>query len=796
MSTIKKITTNYSLRIPVFDAPGWGREMERNFEIVDSVMFLLSNFGSVKGLWLNGTAYNSGDRVVDPSDGKLYQALVDHTSAATGTFAQDRAAHPTYWKLTTNTVQNRGEWATGVTYNVNDFIVHDHKYGVAVTGYTSDVSYDADVLAGNIVTLIDLTDDYTDVTNAASYVSSMETAINALYGIRTDVTAVANIDADVAAVSAIAADVTTAASNTSNISTVVTNIADVQTAAANMAAIQAAPGAASDAEDARDFAFLWSNEAEDIAVNDGVHTGYSTWHWYQKVLAIAFSIEAAAMMKVVYDPDANEANVFDLSNQYGNKPTNFATVADLLADTSLGYSAARRADQVAAGMIVTAQGFRYEVAASGATDHYIATAGGVKLYVLPGQDGWVSTEAVNNNPALLQKLIDNFSRVRAPAGVTFALTSGLVASSKCTEIDFSGATFDLNVEGTFFSGPGTILANRIYRLGFIRTNQPNSKGIDWTWFSYCTISAFTVRVGGANSVAVYARGNGLGTGPYYNNISDFYAYGMNNNVAYPNQRLLAFERAASGGFSADGPNGNNLSNIKRLAAAAIAVDMQSGNGNKFSNVQVEAISQEIFAFNNHGGSEQKAAGNTITNWRVEGSTTAVTCHFYVGSRSNKVTNGFETSTGPVKLINDSDYSNVYAPAGREVTLDFFGTIGTAGTVHNLSPARTGAFGGAAVPFSGYVHSVVARARGVPSNVVGTATVKVYKTGTLNDTLPAMVFNNPNYSDRRAVAPGWSVTDTRQVCLWESAHALAVDVETSADWNAASGQVHVQVVFMA
>lgn len=59
----------------------------------------------------------------------------------------------------------------------------------------------------------------------------------------------------------------------------------------------------------------------------------------------------------------------------------FDTVAALLADTGLTYAAAP------AGTIVEAGGFRYEVAASAATDHHVTTAGGVKLYVLPGANG-------------------------------------------------------------------------------------------------------------------------------------------------------------------------------------------------------------------------------------------------------------------------------------------------------------------------------------------------------------------------------------------------------------------------
>jgi hypothetical protein len=65
----------------------------------------------------------------------------------------------------------------------------------------------------------------------------------------------------------------------------------------------------------------------------------------------------------------------------------FDTVADLIADTSLTYSAGLM--QVAAGDIVEAQGFRFALAASGATDHHLATAGGVKLYVVKSDAGWV-----------------------------------------------------------------------------------------------------------------------------------------------------------------------------------------------------------------------------------------------------------------------------------------------------------------------------------------------------------------------------------------------------------------------
>lgn len=64
------------------------------------------------------------------------------------------------------------------------------------------------------------------------------------------------------------------------------------------------------------------------------------------------------------------------------------TVAALLADTTFTYTAAQPGTVTAGDIIRTrAEGFSYEVAASGATDHHITTAGGVKLYVLAGNAG-------------------------------------------------------------------------------------------------------------------------------------------------------------------------------------------------------------------------------------------------------------------------------------------------------------------------------------------------------------------------------------------------------------------------
>lgn len=64
------------------------------------------------------------------------------------------------------------------------------------------------------------------------------------------------------------------------------------------------------------------------------------------------------------------------------------TCAAVLADAVFAYAAGTGLTVVTAGAYVrTRDGHGYQVAASGASDHHATTAGGVKLYALPSQDG-------------------------------------------------------------------------------------------------------------------------------------------------------------------------------------------------------------------------------------------------------------------------------------------------------------------------------------------------------------------------------------------------------------------------
>jgi hypothetical protein len=90
----------------------------------------------------------------------------------------------------------------------------------------------------------------------------------------------------------------------------------------------------------------------------------------------------------------------------------FESVTSLLADTVLAYAGTGTAKAVAGNTVVTrSEGFSYAVAASGASDQHVTTAGGVKLYVLPGASGFNAKafgavgDGVTNDTAALQSMV-------------------------------------------------------------------------------------------------------------------------------------------------------------------------------------------------------------------------------------------------------------------------------------------------------------------------------------------------------------------------------------------------------
>jgi hypothetical protein len=101
----------------------------------------------------------------------------------------------------------------------------------------------------------------------------------------------------------------------------------------------------------------------------------------------------------------------------------FESVTSLLADTTLAYAGTGTEKAVAGNTVVTrSEGFSYTVAASGATDQHVTTAGGVKLYVLAGESGFnvkafgaVGDGVTNDTAAFVKAIAENVTY--APEGI-------------------------------------------------------------------------------------------------------------------------------------------------------------------------------------------------------------------------------------------------------------------------------------------------------------------------------------------------------------------------------------------
>lgn len=163
---IKRTTSNYNLRIPNFDLPGWGRELERNSDILDAAIYAATGLSNISGVWENDTTYVQGDRVVDQTDNTIWRVEVDHTSAESGTFATDRTANPTYWTAVTQAFNAQGQWTTATNYSINDIVYDGYVWALAVNNFESGATLAADIANGDFVVLVDATDTVTDAETA------------------------------------------------------------------------------------------------------------------------------------------------------------------------------------------------------------------------------------------------------------------------------------------------------------------------------------------------------------------------------------------------------------------------------------------------------------------------------------------------------------------------------------------------------------------------------------------------------------------------------------------------------
>lgn len=92
-------TTNFRFGIPDFNTAPWHADFDALVRQMDRVLYQVAT-AAFTTVWANSTVFTVGKVVIDSVTGLMWIAQVAHTSAATPTtFAQDRAAHPTFWLL-------------------------------------------------------------------------------------------------------------------------------------------------------------------------------------------------------------------------------------------------------------------------------------------------------------------------------------------------------------------------------------------------------------------------------------------------------------------------------------------------------------------------------------------------------------------------------------------------------------------------------------------------------------------------------------------------------------------------
>jgi hypothetical protein len=149
-------TDNFAFELIEFDKIPWHERERDNWRSIDAVLARFVSILNFKGIWQNATAVVSGDRYVDPDLFTIWEVDTSHTTPSAGLFAADRIANVGRWSSFSTEFISGGAYVASTAYTVNTFLVDSNRYGVTLSGFTSTTTYDADVTAGNILTLIDL----------------------------------------------------------------------------------------------------------------------------------------------------------------------------------------------------------------------------------------------------------------------------------------------------------------------------------------------------------------------------------------------------------------------------------------------------------------------------------------------------------------------------------------------------------------------------------------------------------------------------------------------------------------
>lgn len=362
-------------------------------------------------------------------------------------------------------------------------------------------------------------------------------------------------------------------------------------------------------------------------------------------------------------------------------------------------------------------------------------------------------------------------------------------------IDYTGSDSAIKIfDGV--TADKRVVSLTIERIG-IAVRTANAKGFDFSHSSYGRFKDIWIRLYATTQSGVYGKGNGqvslINSAPYYNVFDNVQVFGSNDGVSIVNQRGYWFD-GDDVGADADGPNGNTITNVGRMAGLEVAFDLHSANGNMFTNIGMEAIRSYCFKIGDGVGAPGRADGNMFTNLRVEGLPSCVFAKFAAQANSNVFTNYSSTSLSNVLFEQtSSNYNNFCKPNGVLYVASFYGSDIPANTTTKLSPIYTGNEGGIVVPFNCIPYSMHVTVNRFASGGTGSGVVKLYRSGTENPNLNFTV-NNANRFGGRTIQQSPNVSLAYNSFDGVNGFA-AVDITTDASWNQLTADVHVQIVFL-
>jgi hypothetical protein len=142
-------TPIFRLNLPAFDYEPWDTDINTNFRVLDSTVGSIIGIDGFAGLWTNETSYSVGQQVIDANDSTIWRCEVTHvTPAPPMTFAQERAAYPTYWVQTYNSASQYAAQAANSADDADNSAANAYNSSIDAANSASAADSSATLSAG------------------------------------------------------------------------------------------------------------------------------------------------------------------------------------------------------------------------------------------------------------------------------------------------------------------------------------------------------------------------------------------------------------------------------------------------------------------------------------------------------------------------------------------------------------------------------------------------------------------------------------------------------------------------